>query len=252
MPSGSRGSVATTSGLPHGQRCPIAWMPRGVRPSWAATAASSAAIDHGFPARSSRRSRSAGGAWGFGGLPASSHGLPLLGPPRGGGRAGDGRRVAQGRLALQRLAVLAQHDVRRLAGHHVAEPLVGLCLDERGVVPASLLALELVDAGLALRDLGLQVLDVRALLEVGPHRGGVGDRQHREDEHQDRRPAGEPRLPARPRARGWGRRRPGRAGTPRWPGRRRPPGPPRGRSEFRLWRVSPDQPWYRGNAAAPA
>ena len=34
MPSGSRGSVSTTSGAPHGQRCATPRTPRGSRPSW--------------------------------------------------------------------------------------------------------------------------------------------------------------------------------------------------------------------------
>src|SRR4029453_4287219 len=59
------------------------------------------------------------------------------------------------------------------------------------VTPASLLALELVDVRLPLGDLAPQLLDVRALLQVRAHRGGVGDGEHREHEDQDRRAAGE-------------------------------------------------------------
>ena len=54
-------------------------------------------------------------------------------------------------VRLERVAVLVEHDVRRLAGHHVAEPLAGLLPDVGLVLPARLLALELVDAGLAAR-----------------------------------------------------------------------------------------------------
>ena len=194
VPLGSRGSVVTTSGLPHGQRWPTSWMARGSRPSWAAIAASSAGSITGLrpPGVSSGASMSvAAGGVSLGGLPArttdcqasSNHGsgVPLQ-------RLG---RLRQLGLALQRLAVLAEHDVRRLAGHDVAEPLAGLGLDERRVVPAPLLALEVVDAGLALRDLRLQVGDVGPLLEVGAHRRGVGDGEHRDHQDQDRGPPGE-------------------------------------------------------------
>ena len=44
VPSSSRGSVATTLGLPHGQRCATAWIERGGRPSWADDGASCSAI----------------------------------------------------------------------------------------------------------------------------------------------------------------------------------------------------------------
>ena len=94
----------------------------------------------------------AGGAgWVAGQLDRS----PLGGPPRGGGLSWP--RCA-GRSAVasrgEGLAVLADHDVRRLAGHQVAEARPRLLLDVRRVLPALLLALELVDARLARRRSG--------------------------------------------------------------------------------------------------
>src|SRR6202044_1380719 len=44
VPSGSRGAVSTTSGCPHGQRWATPRVPRGVRPSGAATITSSACV----------------------------------------------------------------------------------------------------------------------------------------------------------------------------------------------------------------
>ena len=107
-------------------------------------------------------------------------------------------------------------------------------------------------------DLGLQVVDVRALLEVGPHRRRVGDRQHRDDQHQDRGAAGEPR-PARLASRRGGRGRPAprgraarvaplaRAGAAA-AGRRR--GGVRRLGHGHVASVA--QARYRGKAAAPA
>ena len=43
------------------------------------------------------------------------------------------------------------------------------------------------------RDLRGEVVDVRALLEVGAHRGRVGDREQRDHREQHQRPAGQPR-----------------------------------------------------------
>ncbi len=230
MPLGSRGSVVTTSGLPHGQRWPTSWMARGSRPSWAATAARSAGSRAAHCFGPSIRLRRRGLR--LRRVPGQLHRAPLLAPPGGRHLAVDGRRVGQRGLGLQRPAVVPDHDVRRLARHQVAEAGPGLRRDVRRVVPAALLALELVDVRLPLRDLGLEVGDVGALLQVGPHRGGVGDREQREHQHQDQGPAGEPRAPTRlarrPRGARSGTGPPG-ARTGPVPGPRCPPGrEPRG------------------------
>ena len=105
--------------------------------------------------------------------------------------------VGQLVAALQRLPVAVDHLVAGLPRQHPAEPLARLRLDVGVVLPAALLALQRLDVALGAGDLGAQVGDVRALLEVGPHRGGVGDHQHRQHDHQDRHPVGEPRPRAR-------------------------------------------------------
>ena len=198
MPLGSRGSVVTTSGLPHGHRWPIESMPRGRRSSWARIAASSAASMRGL-SRGSRlvahclvpSTRSTGSSSGGGGLPASSidshadvHqavGTVLI--------------TSSGSLseacASSGSPSASDHLEAGLAGHQVAEPCAGLRLDVGRVVPALLLPLEVVDAGLALGDLRLEVADVGPLLEVGPQRRRVGHGQHREHQHQHRGTAGE-------------------------------------------------------------
>ena len=249
MPSGSRGSVVTTSGWPHGQRWPTSWIARGSRPSWAATAASSAGSITGAsrPGPRCRWPAAPGGAAGRRRARVDSQ----TGPHHASGSRsrtseGSGRSVSlsSGLPSSPRTT----YDV--CAGHQVAEPLPRLCLDVGRVVPAALLALEVVDAGRALGDLRLEVGDVGPLLEVGPQRGGVGDGEHGHHEDQDRGAAGEP-GPALPG--GGPRPRPRRArdrwGVPRPPGRRLPPGPPRA---LRRCAMAAAQPPNRGKAAAPA
>ena len=114
------------------------------------------AVDVGrLTRRSSRRTRRSRRlvAWpASAGCPASSHRVPRVVPPRGGCRGaqdlgGVGRGWPRARAACRPRRARGS----RLARHHVAEACAGLRLDVGGVVPALLLALELVDARLALR-----------------------------------------------------------------------------------------------------
>src|SRR4051812_25844189 len=83
-------------------------------------------------------------------------GLPRGRPPPRGWLPRDCGGIGEAAAALQRLAVLVEDDVRRLARHHVVQ-LPRLLADVRRVLPAPLLPLQVADARLAQRDLALEV-----------------------------------------------------------------------------------------------
>ncbi len=186
MPSGSRGSVSTTSGAPHGHRCATPRTPRGSRPSCAATAARSAAEkDSGGPLTATGCPRR---------RPARCPTAPRTRAARPGSRG-----PRDGRRGLRRLR-LAQHEVRGLARHHEEQPLAGLLLDVRRVLPALALGLQRGHPVPLVGDPRPQGRDLGALGEVLADRDEQRDGHGDQDEGEDRGAGGE-RGPARHRAR---------------------------------------------------
>ena len=139
MPSGSRGSVTTTSGSPQGQRCADGGDPaRRAARAAVSTADRSPGGDRGRSPVRGRRGTSVASTFELvrGGSPASSTDLhSVVHHARRRGRR-EVRGSLQRRLGGERLAVRADHDVRRLAGHQVAEACAGLLADVGRVAPA--------------------------------------------------------------------------------------------------------------------
>ena len=133
MPSGSRGAVSTTSGLPHGQRCATPRRPRG--------GAAELGGDRGQVGGVGRARSRPGRLRGLvrGRRPAVERLVPQASRRRRPGCASRAGRPAVGGSAHAvgpRCVVGVEHDVRRLARHHEVQPLPGLRLDVRRVVPA--------------------------------------------------------------------------------------------------------------------
>ena len=163
--------------------------PRGCRaeagPSWASTAARSAAVDRrgqlgALPPRYFSGLRAS--AVGVGGLPASSTDRHSVGPP--GGRRRRGRSV-RGSVSVacgrQRLAVLADHDVRRLARASRSRSAPRACSLDVGRV-ASSAAFSRSSSSMSLcarRDLGAQVAGSGCAAGSRPAATRRRRRQHR-------------------------------------------------------------------------
>ena len=179
MPSGSRGSVRTTSGSPHGQRWATSATPRAWRPSCRETASRSACATGGRSARA------------------------VTGAPRARRRCGWTARRSRTRAAARRarpasgtgsLVPVAgfgvEHGVGPLPRLDELQPLPGLLLDVGRVAPPLLLGLEGGDVLLLAGDLVLQRRDVAALADV--RRDGRAEQHHEErhDRQQHRAAAG--------------------------------------------------------------
>ncbi len=200
VPSGRRGSVSTTSGRPHGQRCATRRVPRDGRPSCASTVreiglARPACVGGHITLRWGCRPE---GRRGYrlavaGRAVGRLHARPELAVP---GRLG---RCPAGGLAAARLLVGDAGVFLDVVDDHTrldeAEPLAGLGTDERRVGPPLLAFFLLGDPA---EQLGLLLLgggDLRPLREVLLHRVRQRQDQHRHHGRDNRRPPREP--PAR-------------------------------------------------------
>ena len=244
-------------------------MPRGSRPSWAWIAASSAGS---ITARLPCRAGSTGASISAARSPVPSAGRrpgrpsPRRCPPRRRRRpASDVGGV--GELGLAPPAACRPRRARRTTSRPASRSRTArgpAPRRTRGRASAASRARGRRCWPRARRSAALRSRDVRALLEVGAQRRGVGDGQHREHEDQDRGAAGEPG----PRERAGGAPAAARAGGPggRAP-RRRAAGPRRAGTRPRTGSCAssaraaygaatavsvPGQPWYRGKAPAPA
>ena len=266
------GVVSTTSGRPHGQRWATARVPRGGRPSCAATAARSASVAgcapagvrnpppapavvrrHGPPALvgGSLAGRSASAAC------TLDHSVSYQGSARPASPASALAGVAGGAVRVVRA-----RTSRRLARARPCRTAPGpgsRCTPGPATCAAS--SDELADP-LPLGGLGrLQPRDLGLLVEVDPHRVGVGQGERDQHREQHGGPAGEPpglrvrwcRLAAPPAAGTPGR---GRAGSRsgrrrcRGPAPRRPAGGARGSARRRP--RGPSRPAPAGRPAGRA
>ena len=239
MPSGSRGEVSTTSGLPHGQRCATDRIARGGRPSWAPTTARSASASRPprftWLSRLPARSPTAAGStscW----LAARDSPSPLDGLDRG-------------------LVAGPDDDVHRLAGHRELQPRrapAAGCTRGRPICASW---------SRAARQLALVVVAAAA---AAPDDRRCGWRSSGAPARRGPRRAARPRHPGRASAavsaRARHRRRRCAARRARRPCRRAPRAGGRRRSASR-WgarpgvvrpSASPPDESNRGNAAAPA
>ena len=268
VPSGSRGRVAATVGLPQTQRAAIPTTPRAGRPSWARRTSRSRLGDgrEGRRAHASTVAPSAGTpldqpspvgvAEGVGsGTPIDGVVVGRLGQARLGDRADQLRhpirarlpdRVAHGVRLLRHLGrrQVVVDEIDDLTGLDVVQPLARLGRDVRRVAPPLALGLQIGDLVLADRDRERERRDLLSLVDVGADRRHQHERREDDEPQHDHHEAGEADA-AEP-----------RADVDRPPLARRPAGTRRG-SRLRLPRLPLSstsgrrQPLNRGKAARP-